>query len=416
MLAPGIALTMMMTITVIAIPGHITFAQKPRQIYLSEETPKELIDTVWQIVNRQYIDGTFNGQDWQAVRKEYLSRSYNSKQEAYTAIRQMLEKLGDPFTRFIDPQEFKETYSNEDNVGIGLQININQKTKELEVISPIEDTPAYHAGILAGDVLLKINGKSTSGLSTINAVNQIRGKVSTPVVLTIRRDKKQLEFTIVRNKIELSPLKYKVQQTNKGNIGYIRLKQFNADSVRDMDRAIRDLENKQVAGYILDLRSNSGGLLSSIVEIARMWINKGTIVSTVDRNGEREREQANGKALTDKPLVVIINDATISGAEILTAALQENNKAVLVGSKTIGYNTIQSVRPFDDGSRIVVTIAKWRTPKERDIDKLGIVPDIVVNLTSSQQQAMFQKRSFGTMADPQFSSSVEKLTQLIQKN
>lgn len=129
MLAPGIALTMMMTITVIAIPGHITFAQKPRQIYLSEETPKELIDTVWQIVNRQYIDGTFNGQDWQAVRKEYLSRSYNSKQEAYTAIRQMLEKLGDPFTRFIDPQEFKETYSNEDNVGIGLQININQKLR-----------------------------------------------------------------------------------------------------------------------------------------------------------------------------------------------------------------------------------------------------------------------------------------------
>ena len=405
-------------IATIVIPEHMTVAQKPRQSAdSSKSSPKELVDEVWQIVNRQYIDGTFNGQDWQAIRKEYLNRSYSSQQDAYKAIRQMLEKLGDHFTRFIDPEEFKamQVSSSEDNVGVGLQIGINQKTQELEIISPIEDTPAYKAGILSRDVLLKIDGQSTQGISTTNAASRLRGKVGTPVVLTIRRDKKQLEFKIVRKKIEVSPLKYQVQQTDKGNIGYIRLTQFSATASREMQKAIKDLENKQVAGYILDLRSNSGGLLYSSVDIARMWMNKGTILSTFDRKGEIEREQANGRALTDKPLVVIVNEATASGAEILATALQENNRAILTGTKTIGYNTIQSVRTLNDGSGMAVTVTKWRTPKGRDINESGIIPDVVVNLTSSQQQAMIQNRSFGTMADPQYSKAVEKLTQLIQK-
>ncbi len=408
-----------LAIATILIPEHTTVAQKPRRNVSSYKlTPKELVDTVWQIVHRQYIDGTFNGQDWQAVRKEYLSRSYSSKQEAYTAIRQMLGKLDDHLTRFMDPEEFKaaQISSSEDNVGIGLQIVTNKKTAELEVESPIEDTPAYQAGILAGDVLLKINGQSTQGLSATNAVSQLRGKVGTPVILTIRRDKRQLEFKIVRKKIEISPLKYQVQQTDKGNIGYIRLRRFSANAPKEMRDAIKALENKQVAGYIVDLRSNSGGLFYATVVIAYMFIDKGVIVSIVDRKGTGYRELANGRALTDKPLVVIINDATASGAEILAAALQENNRAILVGNKTIGYNTIQSVRPLTDGSGIAVTIAKWLTPKEQDISNLGISPDVASHLTSSQQQAMIQNRSFATMADPQFSTAVEQLTKLIQTN
>jgi carboxyl-terminal processing protease len=407
----------MMALTTNVIPPHTAYSQKPPQNGgLSNTSPKELVDEVWQIVNRNYVDSTFNGQDWQAIRSLYLSRSYSSQQDAHNAIRQMLGKLGDRFTRFMDPKEFKamQVSSPEDNVGVGLQIGTNEKTKEVEVIKPIENTPAYKAGILSKDVLLKIDGQSTQGVSTINVAKLLRGKVGTPITLTIRRHNRELQFKIVREKVEVSPLQYQVQQTHKGIIGYIRLTQFSSTASEKMQKAIKDLESKQVAGYVLDLRSNSGGLLSSAVEIARMWINKGTIMSTRTRNGV-ERTQANGNTLTDKPLVVIINDGTASGAEILAGALQENNRAILIGTKTIGYNTIQSVRFLKDGSGLAVTVSKWRTPKERDINNLGISPDIVVNLTPSQQQTMIQNRSLGTMEDPQFSSSVEQLTQLIQK-
>ena len=405
--------TIVMTAALTTLPKSL--GQQPQNSF--KQLPKELVDEVWQIVDRQYIDRTFNGQDWQAIRKEYLNRSYSSSQDAYKAIREMLQKLNDPFTRFKDPEEFKsmQVSSPEDNAGVGLQIDINEKTKEMEVISAFEDNPATTAGILPKDVLLKVDGRSTKGMSTTEAVKLLRGAPGTDVVLTVRRANKQLVFKITRQRIKLQPVRFQLKDTPSGKIGYIRVTVFSANAPREMEEAIKDLENKQVAGYILDLRSNSGGLLFSGVDIARMWINKGTIVSTFDRNGETEREQANERALTDKPLIVIINAATASGAEILTAALQENQRAILIGTKTIGYNTIQSVRPLEDGSGLAVTIAKWRTPKGRDINKSGIVPDVVVNLTSSQQQAMIQNRSFGTIADPQYSKAVEKLTQLIEK-
>jgi carboxyl-terminal processing protease len=437
----AIALTTFAVATIM-IPEHkhIVVAQKPPQnVALFKESPKVLVDDVWQIIYRQYIDDTYNGQDWQKVRKEYLNRRFISKQEAYAAIREMLEKLEDPFTRFMNPKEFKALQENPNTAAIGVNIKTNEKTKELVVITPREDTPAYKAGILSGDILIKIDGKTTQGMNHFNVMNQLRGEAGTPVNLTVRREQKQLEFKIVREKIELRPVSYEVTKTEKGNIGYIRLKQFNANASSEMRKAIRDLEKKQVAGYVLDLRSNSGGLLNSSIEIARMWLSEGTIVSTVNRKGVIKREEASGgalinkplafnstnkplfrkplskPALTNKPLIVIINDATSSGAEILTAALQENNRATLVGTKTKGYNTIQSVRSLYDGSGLAVTIAKWSTPKGRDINNVGISPDVVVNLTPSQQLTMIQNRSFGTMADPQFSKAVEKLTQLIQK-
>jgi carboxyl-terminal processing protease len=411
----AVALTTVL-VTAVSAPLSKSIAQQPQSPF--KRSPTQLVDEVWQMVNRQYVDSTFNGQDWQAVRQQYVNRSYSSSQDAYKAIREMLQKLDDRFTRFLDPEEFKaiQVSSAEDNVGVGLQIAINEKTKEMEVISPIEDTPATIAGILPKDVLLKIDGRSTTGMNTTEAVKLLRGAPGTDVVLTVRRANKQLEFKITRQRIELHPVRYKLQETPTSKIGYIRLTQFSANAATEMRQAIKDLENKQVDGYILDLRSNSGGLLFSSVEIARMWISKGTIVSMVDRNGEIEREQANGKALTNKPLIAIVNEGTASGTEILAGALQENQRAILVGVKTLGYNTIQSVRPLDDGSGLAVTIAKWRTSKGRDINKSGITPDVVVNLTQAQQQAMIQKRSFGTMTDPQYSKAVEKLTQLIQKN
>jgi carboxyl-terminal processing protease len=398
------------TLSTIAVTG---LGIHSRGQALFKESPKELVDEVWQIIDRQYVDGTFNQVDWRAVRREYLGKSYGSPQEAYKSIREMLKKLDDPYTRFMDPEEFKnmQVDTSGELTGIGIQISQDEKTKQLVVIAPMDDTPAMKAGILAKDVITKINGKTTKGMDTNQAVSLIRGEPGTSVTLTILRGGQTRDYTIKRAKIEIHPVKYSQQTTPIGNVGYIRLNQFSANAGKEMQAAIRDLERKQVAGYILDLRNNPGGLLFSSVEIARMWLSKGTIVSTIDRKGEQEREIANGRALTNKPLVILVDKGSASASEILSGALQENKRAVLVGAKTFGKGLVQSVRPLDDGSGVAVTIAKYHTPSGKDINKYGIAPDIKVELTDAQRQDLWlkEREKVGTLQDPQFAKAVEVL-------
>ncbi|MBD2250176.1 carboxyl-terminal processing protease CtpC [Nostoc parmelioides] len=380
---------------------------------LFKASPKELVDEVWQIVQRQYVDGTFNQVDWQAVRKEYLNKSYSNQQEAYKSIREMLKRLNDPYTRFMDPQEFKnmQVDTSGELTGIGITISQDEKTKQLVVIAPIEDTPAFKAGILAKDVILKIDGKSTKGMDTNQAVNLIRGTAGSQVTLTIQRNNQEKQFKITRARIEIHPVRYSQKPTSVGKVGYIRLNQFSANASKEMQEAIKNLEKQQVAGYILDLRGNPGGLLFSSVEIARMWMDKGTIVSTVDRQGEREREVANGRALTNKPLVILVDKGSASASEILSGALQDNKRAVIVGTQTFGKGLVQSVRPLDDGSGLAVTIAKYLTPNDRDINKHGIDPDVKVELTDAQRQDLWlrEREKLGTKDDLQFAKALEIL-------
>ncbi|MBW4476681.1 MAG: S41 family peptidase [Tolypothrix brevis GSE-NOS-MK-07-07A] len=380
---------------------------------LFKESPKELVDQVWQIVQRQYVDGTFNQLDWQAVRREYLSKSYTNKQEAYKSIREMLKKLDDPYTRFMDPREFKnmQVDTSGELIGIGITISQDEKTKQLVVIAPIEDTPAFKAGILAKDKILKIDGKSTKGMDTNQAVSLIRGEPNTLVNLSVERNGQQKDFQIKRARIEIHPVKYSQKQTPAGNTGYIRLNQFSANAAKEMQSAIKDLESKKVAGYVLDLRGNPGGLLFASVDIARMFINKGTIVSTIPRQGEAEAEVANGRALTNKPLVVLVDKGSASASEILSGALQDNKRAVIVGTQTFGKGLVQSVRPLDDGSGLAVTIAKYHTPSGKDINKHGIDPDVKVDLTNAQKDQLWlrERDKLATQADPQFAKAVEVL-------
>jgi carboxyl-terminal processing protease len=380
---------------------------------LFKASPKELVDEVWQIVQRQYVDGTFNQVDWLAVRKEFLNRSYSSQEDAYESIREMLQKLEDPYTRFMDPQEFKnmQVDTSGELTGIGITISQDEETKRIVVISPIDDTPAFKAGILARDVITKINGKSTEGMDTNQAVSLIRGEPGTKVKLTIEREGKPRDFEITRARIEIHPVKHSVQQTPAGKIGYIRLNQFSANASREMQTAIRDLERQRVDGYILDLRRNPGGLLYSSVEIARMWLDRGTIVSTIDRRGEQEREVARGRALTNKPLVVLVDKGSASASEILSGALQDNRRAVLVGTQTFGKGLVQSVRPLGGGSALAVTIARYHTPSGQDINRNGITPDVTVELSDEQLQELWlnNREKLATLADPQFARAVEVL-------
>lgn len=383
------------------------------------DSPKELIDEVWQIVDRNYVDGTFNQVDWKAVRQEYLSRNYANKQEAYKAVREMLEKLGDPYTRFMDPDEFKnmQVETSGELTGVGIQLALDEETKKLVVIAPIEGTPAAKAGVLAKDIITKIDGKSTEGMDVNDAVGLIRGQAGTEVTLTVKRGGAEKVFKLKRERIEIHPVRFSVKQDIPGQkTGYIRLNQFSANAAAEMRAAIQDLEKQGVTGYVLDLRSNPGGLLYASVDIARMWIKDGGIVSTVDRQGVSDRQKANNRQLTDKPLVVLVDGGSASASEILSGALQDNKRAVLVGTKTFGKGLVQSVRGLGDGSGLAVTIAKYFTPSGRDINHAGIAPDVVIELSDAQRQELSKNRDeIGTAKDPQYAKGIEVLQQQIAR-
>ncbi|KPQ37264.1 MAG: carboxyl-terminal processing protease [Phormidesmis priestleyi Ana] len=382
-----------------------------------KESPKELIDEVWQLIDHEYVDDSFNALDWNGVRTSYLNRTYTDQEQAYDAVREMLEQLDDPYTRFMDPQEFSSMQidTSGELTGVGIQITQEEETKEILVVSPIEDTPASDAGMLSGDVITSIDGQSTEGMELSDAVNLIRGPVNSSVNISVMREGRPLEFELTRARIEIHPVRYSVEESPEGTVGYIRLTQFSANASDEMRNAIKELEERDVAGYVLDLRSNPGGLLFSSIDIAEMFIDEGTIVSTVDRNSVSDEEVAKNQALTDRPLVVLVDGGSASASEILSGALQDNGRAELVGTQTFGKGLVQSVRGLADGSGVAVTIAKYLTPSGRDINKLGISPDYVVEITEEERETLAKDRDkVGTLEDPQYSKAIEVLTTSIR--
>jgi carboxyl-terminal processing protease len=239
-------------------------------------------------------------------------------------------------------------------------------------------------------------------MSTEDAVKLIRGQAGTTVTLTLKRKAQTLELPLTRERIELHAVDHQINTSADGvKVGYIRLKQFNATATKDMRQAVKDLEEKGAQGYVLDLRSNPGGLLMASVEIARQWLNEGTIVSTKTRDGIQDVKRANGRALTTKPMVVLVNEGSASASEILSGALQDNNRAVLVGQKTFGKGLVQSVRGLSDGSGMTVTIAKYLTPSGRDIHKYGIEPDVTARMTEIEAKRL-KLEDLGTKKDSQY--------------
>ncbi len=385
----------------------------PNATAFSSDNSSRSIDEVWQVVNRRYVDGTFNNNDWESIRQEYLARNYTSKEQVHTAIREMLKKLGDPYTRFMNPEEFKnlKVQTSGKLVGVGIQLSIDEKTKKLVIIAPIEGTSAAKAGIIAEDIILKIDDKSTQGMDIDRATELIRGIEGTKVVLMIQRDKEVIKYELIRQKIEVHSVEARVDR-QQGGIGYIRLKQFSSNSTNEMQSAIRELESRDTKGYILDLRSNPGGLLYSAIEIARMLMNEGKIVSTKLRQGNGSTSSANRSAIISakKPIVVLIDGGSASASEILAGALQDNKRAELVGMKTFGKGLVQSVIPLSDRAGMTVTIAKYYTPNGTDINHTGIAPDVEVNLTKAQIQALRKARTkIGTSADLQYVRALELL-------
>ncbi|MGB7084311.1 MAG: PDZ domain-containing protein, partial [Phormidesmis sp.] len=201
-----------------------------------KESPKELVDEVWQLIDHEYVDGSFNSLNWDDVRTTYLTRTYTDKEEAYTAVREMLEQLDDPYTRFMDPQEFSNMQidTSGELTGVGIQITQEEETNEIVVVSPIAQTPAYEAGLLSGDIITAIDGQSTEGMELSDAVDLIRGPVDSQVQISVMREDESLEFELVRARIEIHPVEYSVESGPEGTIGYIRLTQFSANAAAEM--------------------------------------------------------------------------------------------------------------------------------------------------------------------------------------
>lgn len=369
---------------------------------------QKLVAEVWRIVDHSYLDDTFNHQNWREIRQKALAKPLQNQQATYTAIGEMLKSLDDPFTRFLDPEQYRSLQVNTSGelTGVGLQIALDPDTGVLEVVAPIAGSPAEKAGIKPRDHIIKIEGFSTTKLTLDEAATKMRGPIGSTVTLVIQRDNEgEKEIQLVRDRISLNPVLAELHPSSHGvPIGYIRLTQFNANAPAQLAQAINSLEQKGAAAYILDLRNNPGGLLQAGIEIARLWLNSGTIVYTVNRYGIQGSFEAIGSALTNDPLVVLVNQGTASASEILAGALQDNGRAVLVGETTFGKGLIQSLFELSNGSGLAVTIAKYETPKHKDINKLGIQPDkrVVSNLLTRAQIA--------TEADTQYQAAVNLIT------
>ena len=405
------------------VTTSVVVSQTPHPVDAAlEDSPKNVVDEVWQIVNNEFVDRGFNHIDWKIKRQELLKKEYSDSESAYKAIRESLEELDDPYTRFLEPEEYEELSSQTSGElsGIGIQLGIDRQTKKLTVIEPIPNSPAIEAGLKSGDRILSIDGKSTELMSLEQASAEIKGEIGTEVKLKISRsDRPDFEVAIARAQIELPSVSYTLNEEQNSKVGYIKLDEFSSHAAEQMQAAIEDLSNKQASGFVLDLRGNPGGLLFSSVEIARMWMGKGAIVSTIDNKGGNEKFSANGKALTDLPLVVLVDGYSASASEILAGALKENERAKVVGSRTYGKGTVQSVHSLSDGSGLAVTIARYYPPSGIDINQKGIDPDVMVNLTREEQTTLSINPSLiGTVADPQYARAVAilKLESVSQDN
>ena len=346
-------------------------------------SPVDLYDNVWRLINTKFVDQTNNSQDWAKWRHKY-DNQIKTNEDAYVAINTMVASLNDPYTKFLDPKEFaEETSSIKGSLkGIGIQIGV--KDGKLMVIAPIEDTPAEKAGLKADDEILEIDGVSTKGITVDKAADKIRGKEGTQVTLLVKRaGMEPKKYTITRAEIEVKSISQKIPTENikvPDDLCYIRLSSFISRNATTEFGTILN-NNRDKKGFIIDLRSNPGGLLTNAIYISDMFLDGGTIVSTVDRDGYKETQRAAAGVYTNKPVVVLINKGSASASEIFSGAMKDNHRAIIIGEQSFGKGLVQEINKLPYESGINITIQKYLTPNGTDINKKGITPDIEVKLT-----------------------------------
>ena len=322
------------------------------------------------------------------LQKEYVEEK-DSKDLIYGAIKGMLETL-DPHSAFMPPNVYKEMQEETKGRFEGLGLEITIKEGVLAVVSPIEDTPASKAGILAGDQILKIDGELTKNLTLMESVKRLRGAKGTKVTITIMREgfTKPKDFTLVRDVIPIRSVRHELLEKN---YGYIRVSQFQDKTDGEFDKHLKALEEESkgaLKGLILDLRNNPGGLLDQAVKVSDRFLESGLIVSMEGRKEDQKMKfHAHSQGtISPYPLIVLINGGSASGAEIVAGAIQDHGRGILLGTQTFGKGSVQTIFPLKDGSGMRLTTARYFTPNGRSIQAKGVVPDIVVKPLQPEEE------------------------------
>ena len=313
------------------------------------------------------------------IRSDYVEEP-KSKDLIYGALKGMLSAL-DPYSQFMDPDTYNEMKVETEGEFGGIGIEITIKDNLLTIIAPIDDTPAYKVGLEAGDKIVKINGEITRDLTLIESVKLLRGKPGTDVKVTVFREKerKLLDFTITRSIIKIESIKR--SEIIKDDIGYIRLIEFQEKTKRDLETSLRKLEKQGMKGLILDLRNNPGGLLNAAVDVSDKFLEEDKVIVSTKGRVENQnfifKSKGRKKHLT-YPMVILINGGSASASEIVAGAMQDHKRGIIIGTKSFGKGSVQTVMPLSDGSAVRLTTSKYFTPSGQAIREDGITPDIIV--------------------------------------
>lgn len=332
---------------------------------------------------RDGVDMTLFWQVWELLDEKYVDASVlKDESMVYGSIKGMVNAINDPYTVFMTPEESKQFMDGLEGTLEGIGAELTVKDKQLVIVSPLRKSPAEKAGLMAGDIIEKINGESASDMTLIDAIMKIRGKKGSTVTLTIAREKleKPFDVSIVRDSIDIESV---TMEKLDGDIVYLAVNQFNSRTNDQFGKAISELILKEPKGLIVDFRFNGGGYLESAVQLLSYLLPKDAeVVELVERGKEDEIKKANGNPkLLNVPLVILVNESSASASEIVAGAIQDHKRGVIMGTKTFGKGSVQEVEYFPDGSSIRLTIAKWLTPDGRSIDKTGLTPDMVVEMS-----------------------------------
>ncbi len=341
---------------------------------------QQLVLETWNIVNEGFLNQEkFNDIQWKRLRKEALEEPITTSTEAYEAIERMLLPLGDPYTRLLRPKDYeamKASNLGSEINGVGLQLGARNEDGEIVVICPLEDSPAADAGIMSGAILLKVNNESPKSLGLEATASKLRGETGSKVLLELQSpDGEQSEITLERRSVDLRPVKTRRIRNENHTLGYLRITQFSEGVPEQVKEALEELKDKDVEGLVLDLRNNSGGLVSSGLAVADAFLKDKPVVETKNRDGISDPIPSSLETIYDGPMITLVNSGTASASEILAGALQDNERSQLIGNRTFGKGLIQTLTNLSDGSGLAVTVASYLTPSGRDIQNLGIEPN-----------------------------------------
>ena len=344
---------------------------------------QQLVVDSWRLVNQGFWNpDQLDEVRWRRQRQKAMERSIESSDDAYRAIESMLAQLGDPYTRLLRPDDYTALKnSTSGNLsGVGLQLGPDEDGNGVVVISALEGSPAGEAEITSGTRLLSVDGRPVMDLSLEGTVSALRGDVGSQVVLTFENSNGETnEMTLERRSVDLRPVRTRRLRSGSHTLGYLRITQFSDGVPEQVKEALTELQNKDIEGLVLDLRNNSGGLVSAGLAVADDFLAGGAIVETRNREGINDTIQASLQTVYDGPMVTLVNGGTASASEILAGALQDNDRATLLGGQTFGKGLIQTLTNLSDGSGLAVTVAGYVTPSGRDIQGEGIAPDRVLS-------------------------------------